>query len=61
MIAVILRDTGPLGLVTHPAGGQDATIGKDWLQRELREGNRACIPAIADYEVRRELVRAEKW
>jgi predicted nucleic acid-binding protein len=49
-----------LGLVTHPAGGEDARICKDWLEEELRAGNKVCVPAIADYEVRRELVRAGK-
>jgi predicted nucleic acid-binding protein len=60
MITVILLDTGPLGLVTHPAGGDDARLCKEWFEGELRAGNRVCIPAIADYEVRRELVRAGK-
>jgi predicted nucleic acid-binding protein len=60
MIRVILLDTGPLGLVAHPAGGEDARICKDWFQGELSAGNRVCIPAIADFEVRRELMRAGK-
>ena len=58
MITVILLDAGPLGLVIHPAGGEDARRCKDWFEAELLAGNRICIPAIADYEVRRELIRA---
>jgi predicted nucleic acid-binding protein len=58
MITVILLDAGPLGLVTHPAGGEDARLCKDWFEDELRAGSRIRIPAISDYEVRRELVRA---
>ena len=58
MIMVILLDAGPLGLVTHPAGGEEARLCKGWFEEELRAGNRICIPAIADYEVRRELARA---
>jgi predicted nucleic acid-binding protein len=60
MIKVILLDTGPLGLVTHPAGGEDARICKDWFQGESKEKSRFCIPAIADFEVRRELMRVGK-
>jgi predicted nucleic acid-binding protein len=60
MITVILLDAGPLGLISHPAGGEDARLCKDWFEAELRAGNSICIPAIADYEVRRELVRAER-
>jgi predicted nucleic acid-binding protein len=58
MTTVILLDAGPLGLVTHPAGGEDARLCKEWFEDELASGSRICIPAIADYEVRRELVRA---
>ncbi|KKJ00523.1 nuclease [Prochlorothrix hollandica PCC 9006 = CALU 1027] len=31
-----------------------------WLQTHIRLGNRVIIPEIADYEVRRELLRANK-
>lgn len=60
MITVILLDAGPLGLVTHPAGGEDARRCKEWFEEELRAGNRICVPAIADYEDRRELFRADR-
>src|SRR5947209_17558790 len=61
MVNIILLDAGPLGLVTHPKGGEDARIFKAWLERQLREGTRVRIPAIADYEVRRKLIRAGKF
>lgn len=60
MTTVILLDAGPLGLVAHPAGGEDARLCKEWFEDELAAGNRGCIPAIADDEVRRELIRAER-
>jgi predicted nucleic acid-binding protein len=60
MTTVILLDAGPLGLVTHPAGGEDARLCKEWFEDGLGAGSRFCIPAIADYEVRRDLVRAER-
>lgn len=33
---------------------------KAWLEDRLNDGYRVIIPAIVDYEVRRELVRASK-
>jgi predicted nucleic acid-binding protein len=60
MPRVILLDAGPLGLITNPGGGDDATACKRWFERTLNEGTRVCVPAIADYEVRRELIRAKK-
>lgn len=31
-----------------------------WLQNHINSGSRVIIPEIADYEVRRELLRANK-
>jgi hypothetical protein len=58
MTVVSLLDTGPLGLITHPRGGQEARDCKAWLERFLEDGGRAFVPAIADYELRRELIRS---
>lgn len=60
MTNLILLDAGPLGLITHPRGGEDARLCKNWFQDALRAGDRIRGPAIADYEVRRELIRAGK-
>jgi predicted nucleic acid-binding protein len=60
MITVILLDAGPLGFITHPAGGEDARLCKDWFEGEIRAGSKLLVPAISDYEIRRELVRAGK-
>jgi predicted nucleic acid-binding protein len=57
---VILLDTGPLGLVTNPKLSAQSIACAQWLQTHITSGNRAIIPEIADYEVRRELLRAKK-
>lgn len=54
----MVLDAGPLSLVTHPKGGADAASAKGWLAGLLAAGARVRVPEIADYEVRRELLRA---
>jgi predicted nucleic acid-binding protein len=51
----IILDTGPLGRIAHPRANPEATR---WLKTRLAEGAEVFIPEIADYEVRRELLRA---
>ena len=55
MIEVVLLDAGPLGLISHPRARQEIV---EWLARQLAAGVTVLIPEIADYEVRRELLRA---
>jgi predicted nucleic acid-binding protein len=57
---VIILDTGPLGLVTNPKLSAESNACAQWLQTHVTAGNRVIIPEIADYEVRRELLRANK-
>lgn len=57
---IVLLDSGPLGLVTNPKLSPDADACRAWLARMLAAGHRVLVPAIADYEVRRELRRAGK-
>ncbi len=57
MARVILLDAGPLGMVTHPRANPDIV---DWLKAMLYSGATILVPEIADYEVRRELLRANK-
>jgi predicted nucleic acid-binding protein len=57
--AVVL-DTGPLGMVTHRGGVPEVDACKRWLLALVERGVRIGIPEIADYEVRRELLRAAK-
>lgn len=56
---IALLDSGPLSLVTHPKGGEEAQEYKDWLAGILADGHMVLVPEICYYEVRRELKRAE--
>lgn len=60
MSRVIVLDTGPLGLVTNPKLSTESVACAQWLQAHITVGSRVLIPEIADYEVRRELLRASK-
>lgn len=60
MKQVIVLDTGIIGLVTNPSLSEQAIACNQWLQSHLRSGSRVILPEIADYEVRRELLRANK-
>ncbi len=53
----IVLDAGPLGMISHPRRNREVA---DWLVARLRAGVEIIIPEIADYEVRRELLRAGK-
>ncbi|MDQ3906483.1 MAG: nuclease [Actinomycetota bacterium] len=57
---VILLDATPLGLITNPRMSGAALHCSQWLTAHLAHGARVIIPEIADYEVRRELLRAGK-
>ena len=57
---VVLLDAGPLGLVTNPNRSPTSLQCARWLQGLLSAGVRVVIPEIADYEIRRELLRANK-
>ncbi|HZT42966.1 MAG TPA: PIN domain-containing protein [Chthonomonadaceae bacterium] len=60
-IQAVVLDTGPLGEVTKRRGhsaGADAC--RKWLEGLLRAGIKVYVPEIADYELRRELLRTKK-
>lgn len=54
---VVLLDAGPLGMISHPRKNPEIKV---WLQNLIRSGTVVRVPEIADYEVRRELLRANK-
>jgi predicted nucleic acid-binding protein len=58
MIRVIVLDTGPLGLLTNPKKTPDTRAATRWAVSVMAAGHRLVVPAIADFEVRRELERA---
>lgn len=60
MSSVILLDAGPLGMISNPRSSPDNEQCKVWLASRVRGGDRVVIPEIADYEVRRELIRADR-
>jgi predicted nucleic acid-binding protein len=57
---LIVLDAGPLGLLTQRGGVVEADACKAWIARQIAAGARVVVPEIADYEVRRELLRAGK-
>lgn len=61
MTRTVLLDSGPLGRLTSPPTRKgDAAGCKQWLASLLMAGTRIVVPEIADYELRRELFRANK-
>lgn len=61
MSRVIILDSGPLGMVTNPkASSAEIQECQVWLNSLMRRGEIIILPEIADYEVRRELIRAGK-
>jgi predicted nucleic acid-binding protein len=56
MSRVVLVDAGPLGMLTHPRPNREILR---WLRHLRRAGAFAMVPEIADYEVRRELLRID--
>jgi predicted nucleic acid-binding protein len=57
MPEIVLLDAGPLGMVSHPRPADDIV---EWLAVLLGSSKTVLVPEIADYEVRRELLRAGK-
>lgn len=60
MSLVVLLDSGPLGLVTNPTGSPLAVQCSEWLDGLVARRVSVVVSEIADYEVRRELLRAGK-
>jgi predicted nucleic acid-binding protein len=57
---VLFLDSGPLGLITQPQRSHEVIAITDWLKECLRTGARVLVPAIVYYEIKRELLRANK-
>ncbi|HIK12794.1 MAG TPA: nucleic acid-binding protein [Oscillatoriaceae cyanobacterium M33_DOE_052] len=61
MRKLVLLDSGPLGMATHPqAKSPIHQECSQWLNNLPLKGYIVGLPEIADYEVRRELIRAGK-
>lgn len=55
---LVLLDAGPLGMITNPRESEKTRACKNWIEGILAAGVNIMIPEGADYEVRRELIRA---
>ena len=60
MSKLILLDSGPLGIISNPSQSETVVTCREWAQSHLEQGNVSVVPEIADYEVCRELLRADK-
>lgn len=60
MSQAIILDTGVIGLVTNPKQSTQSECCATWLQHHLIAGTNVIVPEIADYELRSELLRANK-
>ncbi len=60
MTRIVVLDSGPLATATHRGGVPEVDACKRWLLDLLSRGTRIIVPEIADYETRRELLRAGK-
>jgi hypothetical protein len=58
MAMSIMLDSGPLGRICNPAPTPETERASIWIAGQIDAGGRLLIPEIADYEVRRELIRS---
>jgi predicted nucleic acid-binding protein len=52
-----MLDATPLGILAHPRNPPHVAACRQWLAALTAAGRRVLVPEIADYEVRRELLR----
>jgi len=57
---LIVLDSTPLGLLVQPFSSPNGDRCRKWLLGKVSSGMKVLLPELADYEVRRELVRARK-
>ena len=57
---IVLLDAGPLGILTNPKATPLNLECRQWMKELLLKNYRVILPEIADYEVRRELIRAKR-
>jgi predicted nucleic acid-binding protein len=58
MARIIVLDSTPLGLVCRRLGHLGGDLCRSWLHSLRLSGALVVVPEIADFEVRRELIRA---
>ncbi|MCP3936689.1 MAG: type II toxin-antitoxin system VapC family toxin [Actinomycetia bacterium] len=57
---LIVLDSGPLGLLSNPTATGPGEQAQGWARDRISAGDQIIVPEVADYEVRRELIRAGK-
>ena len=57
---LLVLDSGPLGVLSNPVANRLTQQAQEWAAYHQRAGNLLAVPEIADYEIRRELLRAGK-
>ena len=57
---IVLLDSGPLGILSNPNSSPENLECLYWAERLTDKGYGLIVPEIADYEVRRELLQADK-
>ena len=60
MARLILLDAGPLGMAANARSTPTTVRATHWLRLLLANDASVGIPEVADYEVRRELLRARR-
>lgn len=60
MAKVVVLDTSPLGLLTQSETAPSAVAINRWLSGLLASGVRVVVPEVADFELRRELLRLKR-
>lgn len=60
MNEIVLLDASPLGMISNPSATPVNLECYNWMKSLIMSGCRVIVPEIADYEVRRELLRAGK-
>src|SRR5213593_2590012 len=57
----VILDSGPLGMLCNPTAASPETIScKLWFEDRMSRGDDFALPEIADYEIRRELLRGAR-
>ncbi len=57
MSLTLFLDTGPLGLIAQRSAVVNADACRGWVMSHLAAGDQFIVPEVADYELRRELIR----
>jgi hypothetical protein len=60
-VRIIFLDSAPLGLISNPKATPINEECRLWLRSILASGAEVIVPEIADYEVRRELLRGQMF